>query len=41
VFVDGREVHGRDAGGATINGEYRDLTDRPETDDEPDRRLPQ
>lgn len=40
VFVDGREVHGRGAGGATIDGEYRDLTDRPEPGDEPDRRLP-
>lgn len=37
VFVDGREVPGR---GTTIDGEYRDLTDRPETPDESDRRPP-
>ena len=40
VFVDGREVHARRPGGATIDGEYRDLTDRPDTSDQPDRRLP-
>jgi UPF0716 protein FxsA len=40
VFVDGREVHGRGAGGGTIDGEYRDLTDHPEPNDDPDRRLP-
>ena len=37
VFVDGREVH---RSGATIDGDYRDLTDRPETPEGSDRRLP-
>jgi UPF0716 protein FxsA len=40
VFVDGREVHGRDPDGAMIDGEYQDLTDRPQSNDEPERRLP-
>ena len=39
VFVDGREVHGRGGPGGTIDGEYRDLTDKPAPDDD-DRRLP-
>lgn len=39
VFVDGREVHGRGGPDGTIDGEYRDLTDKPAPDDD-DRRLP-
>lgn len=40
VFVDGREVHRRRPGGRTIDGEYDDLTDRPEPDRDASRRLP-
>jgi UPF0716 family protein affecting phage T7 exclusion len=40
VFVDGREVHRQSPGGRTIDGEYNDMTDRPEPDRDPSRRLP-